>query len=690
MSQEIQPDITNVPSIDAILSEKSLQPSARALILLRVCQFAQGFKPDILDHYWTQLLKVKKHLPGEYKEPFKVLKVGVEPPKSKDAKGFTREILNMIDKAFETDISNKGEAVKILSNCEAQLNKRWWPFGKKQAWEALVRAWAGVDRKAALKLLGKVSPEVQQGIIVNMNKSAPLSQDEWETAQLSPTRGALIIKDIIDEDKPILNLPESLALDIGSQLVGNVNLLTPSETEESKTQSKRDKALQRYYKLATIVSKKYPDAAFQLMENLFTKTLNTNRFKEKWPEHFTFLGEIIRLWASFPEMKDRTQDFLLNEKTGHFRDYILAHWHAMTVVSDEAAADTLNLLKNLCEEKLLAESWFLTTLVRRGAPQTALNLAQKLVRSESLLPRIRRAWMLTHPASAPTVISAEDLKDDVIGQFLLLTSIKEQVEFLREKTDRGNKSLPAKMWSRLNISKVFDQINNKIGMEQDNFLMILYSRNEKKENQFSHYVRMHGYDQYSHEQLDPILLTVLVAWGEEHPAEIESLFEKMWYAMQPSDNLLLLDVIRNSIFERCQTVFPASPKLFRKLFVDYIKSKLVDNSISQREGNQIRTFSLKSFVPFLYCLIGAQKVTSISTKHCEELIQIGLERYYFEKDYLATAASLYSTGKGLQALVPPSGRLSSSDRKEWQLSVVSSSSRDILAMVMEDKKEGNQ
>lgn len=690
MSQEIQPDIINVSSIDAVLSEKSLQPSARALILLRVCQFAQGLKPEILDNYWTQLQQVNKHLPEKYKEPFKVLKAAIEPPKSKDAKGFAREIFNMIDKAFEPDIPNKDEAVKILRNCEIQLKKRRWPFGKKQAWEALVKAWARVDRQAALKLLEKVSPEVQQGIIVNMNKSASLSEDEWEKAHLSPTRGVFIIKDILDEDKPILDLPESLALDIGFHLVEDVNLLSPTEAEESKTQSKRDKALKRYYKLVTIVSKKHPDTAFQLMENLFTKTLNTKRFKEAWPEHFTFLSEIIRLWASFPEMKDRTQEFLLNEKTGHFRDYLIAHWYAMTVVADEEAANALNLVKDLCEEKRDAESWFLTTLVRRGAPQTALNLAQKLVRSETLLPRIRRAWMLTHRASASTAISAKDFSNDIIGQFLLLTSIKDQVEFLREKTERGKKSLPAEMWSQPNILKIFDQINNKEAMVQDNSLMVLYSRNEKKENRFSHYVRMHGYAQYSHEQLDPILMTALVAWGEEHPVEVESLFKKMWDVMQPDDNLVLLDIVRNSIFKRCQTLFPALPKLYKKLFLDWIKKKLVDNSISRREGNQIRTFSLKSFVLFLYCLIGAQNVMNISTKNCEELIQICLEHYTIEKDYLTTAASLYSTGKGLQALVPPSDHLSSSHLKDWQLGVVDSSSPIILSMMMEDQKEGNQ
>ena len=675
---------TSIEALDAIIDNQEFQDSPKAFMLLRVCQFAQAMRPQVLNHYWAKLLGIYRHIPKDNIEAFRILRASIEKPESESYKGFAREIIDKIGTAFNPDGTAAENAAQIVQECQDRLEKRFWPFGKKPVWIAVVKAWADIDRQAALKLLTKVSDDVRLGIITQMNNKSPLSKDEWELAQSSKINA--IILEILDGDKPVLQLPGQLAEKIARELRRKIHFNVTDEAQETQYKEKREKALAQYFKLVNCIVEDMPETAQEILEELFIGTVDTNSFKDKWPEKISMLSQIITFWVSYPDLSEKTLGFVQSNDLGHYRDFAIAHWHGMTVQSKEEAADRLNEIIKECRDKKAAEIWFLVTVVRRGLGEIALQLATSSTRSEDLLPIVRRAWLLSHPETASSSFSNEDLGEDIIGQFLLLGTYEERVELLREITNNGKRSLPPEFWSKPDINRIVQQMQgNQIRDARDFSLMVLYKRDEKEENYFEHYVRMHGAVQYSYETVDPFLMSTLVVWSEKHPVEVETLLNEMWMVMEPDITLLMTDILRNNIFDRCQSVFAGSTKCFTSLFVDYVKRKLIDEGVQQHMGdNTIRTLSLKPIVPFWYCLVAAERVSKISGKCKDDLIEYALTNYECDEDMIKVAAKIYAANKGLDAVIPPIDLGKPGYEKAWQIGVVDSSAREILTALVAD------
>ena len=209
-----------------------------------------------------------------------------------------------------------------------------------------------------------------------------------------------------------------------------------------------------------------------------------------------------------------------------------------------------------------------------------------------------------------------------------------------------------------------------------------YKNNEPENKQFDEYVRLCGYGRYRLDSLDPQLQAALVAWDDQQPAEVQSLLSAMWRAVEPGDTDLRFDLLRDFLFTRCQSLFAAHPAALQKLFVDWVKKKLVDNKVVSHEGQTIYTFSLKAFVPFLFCLLGAQGIAKVSAKRCDEILCLAVKGYITDPDLMTSAARLYASDKGLAAVEPPVPLKDRDQTGAWQTGVVEAALPRILISLL--------
>ena len=238
-------------------------------------------------------------------------------------------------------------------------------------------------------------------------------------------------------------------------------------------------------------------------------------------------------------------------------------------------------------------------------------MAERSEGREDLVPRLCRAWICTDPEAASAGLGGHTFEGDVIGQFLDQPSVASRVDFLRKLTDHGQRPLPKELWSKPTTMRITYLVNNRVVSDsRSHGLESWYDKNEPIERQFAEYIRLDGFGNYSHEEVDPHLTATLVAWDDQSPDEVAMLLTKLWDAIKLSDNELSNDLHRNHVFERCQAVFSASPGALRSVFVDWVKKSLVNQGVSKFEGGQFYTIRLKSHVLFLECLLAAEKVAS--------------------------------------------------------------------------------
>ncbi|MFH1862832.1 MAG: hypothetical protein ABH878_08480, partial [bacterium] len=590
-------------------------------------------------------------------------------------------------KRSETQIE---ESKRTFLDCERRLRKRWWPFGKKLVWIALVNAWSQIERQECLRLIGKIPSSNQQAVLTRLNNESPLTPDQWDFAyhQAGIVRGLLpVILEMLDSEEPKLHLSETLFEKIAAKILPDIHLADDETNPENtrKIEEKREKAWGRYLRLVHCTANSLPKAAQKMLELLFDATVKTERFKEKWPDRFAAIRNLINFWALCKGLRQTGLTYLESNTPAHLRDFCLAQWQGMVSDDDKEAEKNRDYLQQNCQDKAMSEAWFLVVLVKRGMAVPALQLARTSSRAKQLLPQLRRAWLCENPAAARVEISLSDLLDDIVGKFLHKATIQDRVELLRQETNNGELSPPSELWRLPNLNnlvlKTMD--SDKPINPTRNALLNLYHKDEAPENQLKEYLRLHGYIEYGHEEVDPYVLSALVVWHEQHPKEVDSTLQRMWHVMKPNNDLLTLDVIRNAVFQRCQTIFAAYPAALDRLFISWVKTKLVDNQIRYQRGDTIYTYSLKEIVPFLYCLLSAQKVADFSSSRCDEIIKIALSKYIADEDLIKSAARLYASDKGLEALHPPVNLKDPAHEQAWQMGVVAAAVPRLLQELLE-------
>lgn len=666
---------TGLANIDEILSSDQLLPAARGLLLLRVCQLAQLLRPELVRHYWLQLKPLRGQLRSMHQAAYDNLCRTLEGDGSGQRKGrikFVAEILETVETAASRAQMAPNEAKAALdSACERLGRLWWWPFGKADVWYALVLAFTAVDRGRSIALVGRAPAQLRTRLIVQLDAGKTLEEDEWAallTADRKQTTEAIV--EMLEHDASLKGLCGSAALAAGEVILPKLHAAAATADVERVIATNREKALEGYKKLVQWASMNDPDTAEVLMEKLFMATATTTLYAEKWLDRFASLSQLVTFWATVPVDRHKTSAFLKSRCPQHLRDFAVTRWIAMFPSNQEEAEAAWEGERPFLQDAAAAEAWFLVTLVARGLAREAMAMAQRASASGDLVARVRRAVLCVLRGDAATLLSVEDVQDDVVGRFLRGPTVQDRVELIRERTAEGRQRLPAELWTPVG------QLGRSTGSQnaQPNW----YQKKQAPKEQFSEFLRLHAYGQYSYDDVDPLLLTTLIAWDAQHPEETAGLVEHMWTTVKPDDWQLRLDLFRDTLFERCQRVLVAKPGEYARVFVEWVKSKLVDSALRHQEGNMVYTLSLKAQTPFLYCLLGAQRLAKVSGSRCDDLIQLAMSHYAGSQDLVEWAAELYSSDKGLAALSWPLPDKNVSHREAWQTGVVEASRQEII------------
>jgi hypothetical protein len=681
--------------VDSILAGKELQDQPRAFLLLRLSQFSLLFSPNKTEDYWNRLVPIQTKIPQELKQNLEELRAIMESTAKSGVKGFAAEIIGDVIATKQLVAKNVEESKRRLLDCEARLSKRHWPFGKAQAYIELVNVWASIDRPYALQLLGAVPGNVRENLIRRMNRTAPLAAEEWQIVADKAGLGQAvqIALKILDDDKPRLLLPKKIVLEIGTRIRNAMIAVTTSQG-----QAELDKALNRYVKLIGLqAGSGQADLIPALLEDLYIFLVGSQSLDKIWPNRFLMLSNVLELDDSTQSLTGEMLERLLARTPAYLTGFVRAH-HAGVTTSAATVEQAYTALLSKTGQNREAEAWFLVTLVRRKFGAEALALASKSARSGELLPRLRRAWLCTHPESTGAAISPADIAGDPIGEFLAQGSVEKRAAYLRQATDGGRRSVPGAMWAGKGTEKEAEGLRgfwktltshrktlDEILVEYLalNPLYSSYLSDTKKEDQFANYLRIFGYGEYGYGVIDSALLGTLVAWGDQDTAQVCSVERAMWNAVQPDDNILIVDWLRNAILTRCQKVLAADPDVLLQDFLGWFKRELVDKGRSWQSGKTQYTLKYADTAPFNFCVASAAAVNMFSPARRDQILLSGLGKFKGEPASVDIAAQLYNSDKKLLDLTPPS-QVKPNLVEAWQLGVVKNAIPTILrAMVVQ-------
>lgn len=668
-------------TVDSVLAGQELKHQPRALLLLRLCQLSLLFSPDKTEHYWSQLVPLQTKIPKEFQANLEDIRSVTESTSKSGAKGFAAEVIADIEAAKQVAASDVEEAKQRLRDCESRLKKRRWPLGKTPAQIALVETWAGIDRQYAFQLIGTIPANVREGFVRRMNRAKSLLADEWKIVadNAGMEQATQIALKILEDDNPQLLLPKEIVLKAEEKIRNSIQSITTPQREPEL-----GKALGQYAKLVMLqVGGDQADLIQTLLEKMYGFLAKTPSLDQIWPNRFTMLASVLEIGVSSNALTDETLARFLSKTPSHLVSFVRAHYAAMTASSNDVKGTYTALLTNTRQDRD-AEAWFLVTLVKRGLGREMMELGEKSDRASDLLPRLRRAWLCTHPESAAAVNSSANMAGDPIGEFLAQGAVQHRVTYLRRVTDGGTRSVPGAMWAgvgteeepeglrgswkRLTSSrKSLDEIVNEYVAH--NPLYSSYRRDTSKNEQFTQYLRIHGYGEYKYGDLDNALLETLVAWGDQDATQVRSVLRAMWNAIQPDDQILMVDWLRNAILTRCRNVFAADPEVLIQDYLGWFKKELVDKGRTWKFGNTQYTLKFPNTAPLSFCVTSAAAVSGLSPSRRDRILLTGLDKFPGDPPTVEAAAQVYNSDKELLDLAPPL-RLKSNLIEAWQLGVV--------------------
>ena len=674
--------IGDVPAtVDSVLAGKELGDQPRAFLLLRLCQLSLLFSPDRTEHYWNQLAPLQSKISKELQADLENLRSVMESTSMSGAKGFAAEVIADAEAAKKLAASDIEEAKRRLHDCEERLEKRRWPMGKTQARIALVEAWAGIDRQYALQMIDTIPGNVRESLIQRINRAKPLAADEWIiVADKAGMKEAVqIALKILDDENAQLLLPRKVLLEVAARIRDSMRSITTPQAEAELV-----KAFARYSKLVKLqMGSDQADLIPTLLEEMCVFLVETRTLDTIWSTRFILVTGVLELGVSSKSLTHEMLKRLLGRTPSHLANFVRAHYAAVTA-SPSDVEDAYTALSRKTGQDADAEAWFLVTLVGRGLGLEAMGLAEKSHRTAELLPRLRRAWLSTHPESAKSVISAADMAGDPIGEFLAQGAVQDRVAYLRNATNGGTRSVPGAMWAGAgteeepeglrgfwkklaSAKKSFDQV--VIEYLALNPLYSSYRTDTKKEEQFREELRISGYGEYKYQHIDSALLETLVAWGDQDPTQVRSVLRAMWAAIQPDDQILMLDWLRNATLTRCRNVFSADPEMLVQDFLGWFKRELVDKGRSWQIGNTRYTLKFPDTAPLQFCVVSALTVDKLSPTRRDQILLSGLRTFKADPPTVEATAQLYNTDKQVLDLAPPL-ELKKNLVEAWQLGVV--------------------
>lgn len=683
-------------TVNDLLAGEDLQAQSRALLLLRLCQFSIGFAPDRLEHYWQLLQPLQKNLPPEIQPELTTLRSTLEESLPSGAKGFTAEMLSLIQAARkETDPKEiKGR----LLDCEAQLKKRFLPFGKGPVWTALVDAWLPLDRSVAIQLLKNVSGALQDNFITRMNQVKPFEPDEWELIASAVGTGRIVqvVVKILSDSRQTLNLPRQLL----TQVAANIRNLMVQQMGAGK-QTEAVSQFKNYSRLLILHSISSQNALIpDLLEELYLHVAKGNWLDQNWLLRFDLIDSIFSIGlqlksAGLDVFTPSFLDRLASKTPSYMLNFLLAQWAGLLTADEQVKPAYTNLLDKTKDDQN-AEAWFLVALVKRGMGSKAMALAEKSPCAQALIPRLRRAWICIHPETARTVISPADMAGDPIGEFLAQGSVEQCATYLKSVTRQGVLSVPGAMWAGAGtedqpegVRGFWNQLvarkktSDEIIQEylDRNSLYSSYRRDTRKEDQFTEALRVNGFGNYRYQDVDTALLASLVAWGNQEPQQVKSVLQVMWKAIRPDDQILRVDWLRNAIMTRCVNVFSSDLTVLTQDYLSWLKTELVDKGRQWQIGKQIFTLRYPNTSLLQFCVMAAITISGISPERREQILLCGLEKYEANPVLVESAAQLYNSGKEPLDLKPPLA-LKPNLLTAWQQGIIKNALGPILEAML--------
>lgn len=692
-------------AVDRLLEGEELKDQPQAILLFLLSRVYLLISPVKAEHYWRQLVPLQGRIPKESQAALNEIRSVMESTSKLGAKGFAAEVIADIETAKKVAESDVEEAKRRLQDCELRLKKKRWPFGKTPALVALMETWVGIDRGYALQLTGTIPAIVCEGFVRRMNRVRPLLAEEWKLVadNVGVDKAVQISYMILEDDKPQLLLPKEIVLKVGSKIrntmqaveivlrVGSKirNAIQAVTTSQGETELLN--AFGKYMKLVLLqVDGEQSDTIPALLTELWNFLTSTHKLDKIWPTRFMLLARILDTFGISKAWAEETMARLFRDSPAYLRNYVRAHWAAMTASSDNIEATYTNLMSDTGQDRN-AEAWFLVTLIRRGLCQAAIDMAKKSDRSGELLPRLRRAWLCTHPGSAAQVISSTDMDGDPIGEFLLQGSVQNRVTYLKKVTDEGKRSVPGIMWAGteekpdglrgffLSVGKTIDTIIDEYTAR--NPLYSSYRVGTSLNEQFTQYLRIEGFGEYEYAQVDTALLETLVEWGDENATQVQSVLHAMWNAIQPDNHLLQVDWLRNAILTRCRNVFAADPEVLIHDYLDWLKKELVVKGRVWISGNTQSTLRLPVTVPLSFCVASAEGVSGLSPARRDRILLTGLDKFPGDPLTVENAACLYNSDKESLNLVPPL-QLNPNLIEAWQTGIVKNAMPYIIQTIL--------
>lgn len=689
---------TNIlATVDAVLAGRVLVEQPRAVLLFRLCQFAMLVDPEKAEKYWSQLQPFINKIPNELQGELTTLRTSLEEALPTGAKGFTAEMLAAIKAAKE--LEDVEETKQKLIEYETQLKKRFNPFGKGPVWNALVDAWIPIDRKIALQLLKNVSGGLQDNFIQKMNKNLRLDSEEWEILEESiyPGKVDQMALTILGDEKQDLCLSKTVLQRVAKQI--------RSAMEQVPTAGNENEVIKKFtlYKRLLLLHTNSDQAGLipGLLEEFHEFVAKTSSLERIWPTRFILIKGVLNIGIQLgvQNLKVLTPEYiqrLVGKTPTYLVNYLWAAWAGLTIPADQTKAG-YNDLVGRTKQDPNAEAWYLITLVERGLEKEALDLAAQSPRSQSLIPRVRHAWLCCNPSTAMQTLRPEDLAGDPFGELLMQGNAEKWAAYLETVTRNGSYPIPGALWAGVGTETQPDGLRGfwkQLSTSKktlDEMIIEYLKRNPvyssyqittKKEDQFSETLRINGYGEYRYKDIDNILLAALVHWGDQDPAPVASVLRGMWNAIRPDDTLLRVDWLRNAIMSRCVSVFSADKAVLIDDYLGWVNTELVQKGRQWQIGNQVMTLRFPPTALFSFCVQGAAGVGAYSPTRRDQILVAGLERFETSKDMVEIAAQLYNSDKTPLSLTPPCN-LKGEQTAGWQLGIIKNALPAILQTFVE-------
>jgi len=675
---------------EALLRGVELQDKPKALLAFNLCKMALILDPASAKRYWDKLCPLVDDVPLEMSAELTEMRAVMEPQGVADLKGFAADRLAEIHAAEAMAGDDPESAARQLQECEVLVERRKWPFDRATVWDALVRAWVGLDRKHALRLMHHLPTDLASALVARMNRAAGLTEEEWKIFASSKKHYDAVpaARKILLDQQSVLEIPDDLTKALAFSLTDDI-------VASCKSDDKGFEVVEPFGRLISLqLERGKRTVAHSIFRESFLAIAGDYGLNYAWMRRFQMLGVVLAAGVSSKVLSDVSSETLARAVPPYLGDFVRATYRGLTATS--ANLDTIHAaLMGSTGNNLTAEAWFLVMVVLAGKCAPALELARRLSRADQLVPQVRRAWLCTNPESAPGAITAREMEGDPVGTFLVQGSVADRAAYLREITGGGNRGLPAAMWAgrgteehaqglrglweSLTAGKTLDQVVSEY--VERNPLYGPYKVDTPQKQQFSEYVRVHGFGEYSHEILDKLLLETLLHWSDERPDEVKMLLRIAWLAITPDDEILKIDWLRNAILQRCRTVFAADPEVLIGGFIVWVKRELVDKGRSWKVGGAQLTLQLANTAPLMFAVLAAAGIDDHHAAKREEILTRAVRLFDADETSMEAVATVYSGNKTVFDLTVPF-KIEESLLSAWQVGVVRNALAPLLVEMM--------